>query len=104
MLIHLLTKPSLTLSRILKYHVDNIPVPEAPTQAEAMTILFWRTWRLDLILTPTSCMLIPFTSSLPFINNEQYNAKQQTQINDFSLYWIYLCNEPNLYSTVVCCV
>ena len=61
---------------------DNIQVPEAPTHTEALAMC-------DRLLTyletrSRSDHYFLYVNSLhKFINNEQYNAKQQTQATDF---------------------
>ena len=72
--------------------LKSIPVPEAPTHTETLAMC-------DRLLAymetrSHSDYYVPYVNSLhKFINNEQYNAKQQTQVTDFFMEYICVCTK-----------
>ena len=73
---------------------DEVEIESAPTHTEALAmcdlLLAYLTWRLDLILTTTSRMIIPFTSS-SIMNNIVLNNKPRSLI--FSCNISVVCNK-----------
>ena len=72
---------------------DNTPVPEAPTHTEALAMCDHLMAHLET--RSHSDHYFPYINSLhKFINNEQYNTKQQTLVTDFFqvIYLLYVTN------------
>ena len=83
--------PWLVNAKTSASRLKSIPVPEAPTHTEAFAMCDRLLAYMETRSHSDYRYYFPYVNSLhKFINNEQYNAKQQTQVTDF-FHVIYLC-------------